>query len=222
MNFDEGAVILVDKPYEWTSFDVVKKLKYQLKIRKIGHAGTLDPLATGLLILCTGKKTKTINEFMSLDKTYEGEMILGKTTPSYDLETAFQATNDITFLNESLLDTCVKKFQGEIFQVPPAHSAIKVDGKRAYESARKGKEVALKARQIRIEEFNIGKLKNDRLPFYVKCSKGTYIRSLVRDFGECLGCGATLSLLRRTAIGQYHVDDADDLQTLLNKYRSAT
>jgi len=210
----EGHVILVDKPLEWTSFDVVKKLKYALKIKKVGHAGTLDPLATGLLILCTGKKTKEIELYQGQDKEYTGTITIGQTTPSFDLETTPTPAVDLSKItNEAILNTA-KSFIGVIEQTPPIFSAIKVDGKRAYSEARKGREVKLKSRKIRIEQFEITTISIPEIKFRVVCSKGTYIRSLANDFGKQLGVGGYLSELRRTKIGEFSVENAKSISEL--------
>lgn len=203
----EGAVILVDKPYTWTSFDVVHKLRKPVQA-KIGHAGTLDPLATGLLICCTGTFTKKISDYQMLPKEYTGIFHLGATTPTYDLESApenFKAFEQIT---EEELIAATKAFIGDILQMPPAHSAIRKDGKRAYELARAGIEVKLAARPVTIGEFELTKIDLPEVHFRVTCSTGTYIRSLAQDYGQALGCGAYLQALRRTKIGNYHADDA--------------
>lgn len=213
----EGSVILVDKPLEWTSFDVVNKLRYALKIKKIGHAGTLDPLATGLLILCTGKMTKQIDTYQAQEKEYTGKMIVGKTTPSFDLETEVDSETDISHLKDEMAYNLTSQFTGIISQTPPAFSAIKVKGKRAYESARKGEEVKLKSREVEISLFEITGIHFPEISFKVVCSKGTYIRSLVRDFGEALGVGAYLSELRRTRIGEYTVEEAKTIEELTTK-----
>jgi tRNA pseudouridine55 synthase len=205
---EEGRVLLIDKPFEWTSFDVVNKLRYKLKIKKIGHAGTLDPLATGLLIICVGKMTKRIEEFMGLEKEYTGKFILGHITPSHDLETEVSDKKDISYLTESIIHEATGKFIGKISQVPPIHSAIKVGGKRAYEFARKGRELELQAREVEVKEFEITKIDLPAVSFRIVCSKGTYIRSIARDFGEALGTGAYLSELCRTRIGSYLLQDA--------------
>lgn len=218
--FDEGEIILIDKPYGWTSFDVVRKLRNSLKIKKIGHAGTLDPLATGLLILCSGKKTKEIQHFQELHKEYSGQMVLGKVSPSYDLELPFEEENDISHVRLDSIKKCAIDLTGEIDQVPPVYSAIKVDGKRSYDFAREGEQVELKKRRIRIDEFLITSFNNGYVSFYVKCSKGTYIRSLVRDIGKCLGCGATLTQLTRTAIGNYKLDDAHSVDDFISLVKS--
>ena len=210
----EGHVLFVDKPLQWTSFDVVKKLKYALNIKKIGHAGTLDPLATGLLILCTGKKTKEIESFQNLEKEYTGTFTIGQTTPSFDLETT--PTEVVTYghLKEDEIRAATIPFIGSIAQTPPVFSAIKVDGKRAYKEARKGNEVVMKSRVVQITEFEITEIALPAIKFRVKCSKGTYIRSLANDFGQVLKVGAYLSELRRTKIGQYRVEDADTIESL--------
>jgi tRNA pseudouridine55 synthase len=215
----EDKVLLIDKPYEWTSFDVVRKIRNLLKIKKIGHAGTLDPLATGLLILCTGKQTKMIHTFQELPKAYSGQMLIGKETPSYDLETEFISEKDTTQITMADLLHCAKGFNGTIEQIPPVYSAIKVDGKRAYESARKGRSVELKPRSISIDSFVITAFEENLVSFQLKCSKGTYVRSLVRDFGNCLGCGATLTALRRTAIGNYTVEQAVSMDAFIQEQK---
>jgi tRNA pseudouridine55 synthase len=206
--FQEGKVLLIDKPLEWTSFGVVSKIRNLIRIKKVGHAGTLDPLATGLLIVCTGKFTKRINEFMAQEKEYTGTFTLGATTPTYDLESEPVNFKPFEHITEEQLHKATLQFTGEIMQVPPAHSAIKVDGKRVYELARQGKEVKLEPRKLFIKEFSITKIKMPVVHFKVVCSTGTYIRSLANDYGEALGCGAYLSSLRRTRIGEFSVDDA--------------
>ncbi|MCZ6520819.1 MAG: tRNA pseudouridine(55) synthase TruB, partial [Bacteroidetes bacterium] len=202
-NFEKGEVLLIDKPLNWTSFDVVKNIRNALGIRKIGHAGTLDPLATGLLILCTGKKTKEVNSFQEMEKEYEGKMVIGKTTPSVDLETAIDHEYDISHIREEEIYRVVNDFIGFIDQVPPVYSAIKVNGERVYKKARKGQSVELSPRKVNVLHFEITEVKLPELCFKVRCSKGTYIRSLVRDYGEKLGVGAYMSQLRRTAIGEF-------------------
>ncbi|MTI22071.1 tRNA pseudouridine(55) synthase TruB [Fulvivirga sp. RKSG066] len=213
----EGSVLLVDKPLTWTSFDVVKKLRYHLKVKKIGHAGTLDPLATGLLILCTGKMTKQIEKFQAQEKEYTGQFVLGQTTPSYDLETEPTEPVDISHITESDIKSKTTQFTGVIEQTPPVFSAIKVKGKRAYESARKGEDIKLKSRQVEISEFDITAIDNNAVSFRVVCSKGTYIRSLAHDFGQALGVGAYLSKLRRTRIGDFKVDNAQTIEEITQK-----
>ena len=206
--FEQGQVLLIDKPLDWTSFDVVRKLRGMIRTRKIGHAGTLDPLATGLLILCTGKFTKRINEYMAREKEYTGTITLGARTPTYDLETEPCDIRDVLVTAEAVTEVITRQFTGDILQVPPAHSAIKVDGKRVYELARKGREVKLEPRPVVIKEFVITGFRLPELDFRVICSTGTYIRSLANDLGVALGCGGYLSALRRTRIGEYRVDEA--------------
>jgi tRNA pseudouridine55 synthase len=206
--FEEGETLLIDKPYEWTSFDIVRKLRYLIKIKKIGHAGTLDPLATGLLIVCTGRMTKRIDEYQGMPKEYTGTFVLGKTTPSFDLETEVRQVSSIAHLTEADIRKATSQFLGEQQQIPPIFSAVMVNGKRAYEIARKGKEVALAPKPIRIEAFDITDIRGEEIDFRIQCSKGTYIRSIARDFGEQLGVGAYLSALRRTAIGDFRVENA--------------
>lgn len=203
----EGSVILVDKPYRWTSFDVVHKLRKPVQA-KIGHAGTLDPLATGLLICCTGPYTKKISDYQRLPKEYTGIIHLGAVTPTYDLESEPQDFKDYSQLTDADLLKATEQFIGEIAQIPPAHSAIKKDGQRAYDLARAGKEVKLEARQITITGFELTKIELPEVHFRVNCSTGTYIRSLAHDYGQALGCGAYLQELRRTKIGDYNVADA--------------
>ncbi len=208
METSQDRILLIDKPLQWTSFDVVNKLRNKLKIKKIGHAGTLDPLATGLLILCTGKMTKRIDEFQAQEKEYTGNLVVGQTTPSHDLETPVSEVKDISFISDEIIIKATKKFTGIIQQVPPIHSAIKVDGKRAYELARKGEEPELKPREVTVSVFEITAINLPIISFRIVCSKGTYIRSLARDFGVELGVGAYLSKLCRTRIGQFHLKDA--------------
>lgn len=213
-DFLEGQLLLIDKPLNWTSFQAVNSLKwgirkkFDLKKIKIGHAGTLDPLATGLLIICTGKFTKRIPELQGQLKEYTGAITLGATTPSYDLETEIDKTFPIDHLTDELIKSNTGKFLGKIEQVPPIFSALKKDGKRLYEFAREGKTVEIKSRQIEILEFEIIKIQLPDVCFRVSCSKGTYIRSLAHDFGKALNTGGHLSSLRRTKIGDYNVDNA--------------
>lgn len=219
-NFIVGEVILVDKPLKWTSFDVVKKLKFQLqkataqKKIKVGHAGTLDPLATGLLIVCTGKKTKTIESIQSQEKEYTGIIQLGATTPSYDLETTPQNFTNIDQLTSSAIHSEAKGMEGEMDQLPPIFSAKKIDGKRAYDLARAGVAPEMKIKRISIYEFNIEKIDNGEVYFRIRCSKGTYIRSIAYDLGKKLGVGGYLKELRRTGIGEHHVDNAFKIEEL--------
>lgn len=204
----DGKVLLIDKPLRWTSFDAVKKVRIATGVSKVGHAGTLDPLATGLLIICTGKFTKKINEYMGMEKEYTGSFTLGATTPTYDLESEpgnFLPFEDLT--KEKLVEA-TKAFTGAILQMPPAHSAIKKDGKRLYEFARKGEEIKVDARPITIVEFEITKVELPKVFFRVVCTTGTYIRSLANDYGKALGTGAYLSSLRRTRIGIFSVENA--------------
>lgn len=212
---DTGRVLLVNKPFQWTSFDVVNKLRYRLKIKKVGHAGTLDPLATGLLIICTGKMTKRIEEFMGLEKEYTGKFILGKTTPSHDLETDIVEGKDISDLAGHQIHAAAKALTGSIQQLPPIHSAIKIGGKRAYQFARKGQEVELKVREVEVTAFDITRIALPEVNFRIVCSKGTYIRSIARDFGDALGVGAYLTDLCRTRIGNFKLEEAvnvDDIE----------
>lgn len=214
-----SEVFLIDKPLHWTSFDIVKKMKYAGKFKKIGHAGTLDPLATGLLIICTGKKTKEIETFQGQEKEYIGTLVLGKTTPSYDLETQVDAEYPIEHITSELLNETLPKFIGFIEQVPPIHSAVKVNGKRAYEAARKGKDIELKSRIVEIKTFVIDTTEFPEIAFRVVCSKGTYIRSLVNDFGKALRSGAYMSSLRRTRIGEFNVSDAQTIEEFVEQNR---
>lgn len=204
----EGTAILIDKPLKWSSFDAINKIKWSIKKVKIGHCGTLDPLATGLLICCTGKMTKQITTFQKQEKEYTGTFTLGATTPTYDLESEPENFKDYSSISEEQIKRTVQQFLGEIQQIPPIHSAIKKDGKPVYKLARAGKEVQLDPRTITIQEFEIVAINLPIVSFRVVCSTGTYIRSLAHDFGQTLGCGAYLSSLRRTKIGQYSVTDA--------------
>ncbi len=217
---ERNEVLLIDKPLKWTSFDVVNKVRYAGKYKKVGHAGTLDPLATGLLILCTNKKTKEIDTYQAQEKEYTGTLVLGKTTPSVDLETDFDAEYPVNHITIEAINQVKAQLTGIIEQIPPAHSAIKVDGKRAYESARKGEEVVIKSRQIEIKEFDIDTTNFPELSFRIVCSKGTYIRSLVRDFGKLLQSGAYMSSLRRTRIGDFRVENALTLDQFLENIRN--
>ena len=219
-HFEEGEVFLIDKPLDWTSFDAVNLIRAVIKryhgIRKlkVGHAGTLDPLATGLLIICTGRMTKQIDNFQAQEKVYTGTMLLGQTTPTYDLESepdAFYPTDHIT---EEMLEDARSTFLGDIMQRPPKFSAIKIQGKRAFEYARSDEEIALKERLVHSEDFKIDTSNFPEIRFEVKCSKGTYIRSLVNDFGKKLNSGACMTSLRRTRIGDFSVDEARDLMDL--------
>ena len=206
--FLEGKVLLINKPLNWTSFDVVKKIRILTGVSKVGHAGTLDPLATGLLIICTGKFTKKIPEYMGMEKEYTGSFYLGSVTPSYDLETAREDFRDFTGITRDMLGSAVKMFTGTILQVPPAHSAIKKDGKPVYLSARKNIPVTLDPRPVTIKHFELTRVELPVVDFKVICSTGTYIRSLANDFGKALGVGAHLSQLCRTRIGEFSLSDA--------------
>lgn len=220
--FKEGEVLLFDKPLEWTSFQLVNKVRWLIrkscgiKKIKVGHAGTLDPLATGLLIICTGKQTKKIDEYQGQEKEYTGTFTLGATTPSYDMETAVDQTYPTTHITEEILKEVTAEFTGEIQQVPPVFSALKKEGKRLYEYARSGEEVEVKARTVKITEFEITDIRLPEVDFRVVCSKGTYIRSLAHDYGKALKSGAYLSSLRRTRIGRFLVEDALNLSTFEN------
>lgn len=207
-DFEAGAVLLFDKPLRWTSFDLVKKVRGITRVKKVGHAGTLDPLATGLLIICTGKKTKEIDTFQAQIKEYTGTFFIGATTPCYDMEQPVDKVYETAHITEEMIRETAKQFIGSIDQIPPPHSAVKVDGKRAYDLARAGKEVAVKSRTIEIETFEITGIALPVVSFRVVCSKGTYIRSLAHDFGKALGSGAYLSSLVRTRIGEFRLDDA--------------
>ena len=212
--YQEGKVLLIDKPLNWTSFQVVNKLRWEIrqafsiKKIKVGHAGTLDPLATGLLVICTGKMTKQIDTFQGQIKEYTGTLVLGSTTPSFDLETEINETFPTDHISEDLIYKTTNQFVGEIQQFPPVFSALKKDGKRLYEFARAGEHVDIPSRAVSISEFEITKIDKLNLDFRVVCSKGTYIRSLAHDFGKMLNNGAHLSSLRRTKIGDFSVDNA--------------
>ncbi|MGO2357407.1 tRNA pseudouridine(55) synthase TruB [Mesonia sp.] len=220
-DFKNGQVLLFDKPLEWTSFQLVNKVRwlirqnYGIKKIKVGHAGTLDPLATGLLIICTGKFTKRIQELQGLEKEYTGTFTLGGTTPSYDLETEIDETFSTDHLSEEILENAIPQFLGEIEQYPPIFSALKKDGKRLYEYARKGEEVKIDPRKVSISSFSLTRINVPEVDFRVRCSKGTYIRSLAHDFGKAVDSGAHLSSLRRTKIGDYNIDDAYTLDSFI-------
>jgi tRNA pseudouridine55 synthase len=225
-HFEEGEVILINKPLNWTSFDIINRFRFFLKKQigikkiKVGHAGTLDPLADGLLIVCTGKFTKRIDEFQGQEKEYTGTFRLGATTPSFDLEHEIDHTYETSHITEAMIYEAATKFTGDIEQVPPVYSAIKIGGKRAYKFARKDQDPELASRQVNIREFEITRIEMPEVDFRVSCSKGTYIRSLARDFGLTLGSGAHLTALRRTRIGQFLLKDAwelDDLMTEITK-----
>lgn len=211
MDFEKGEVLLFDKPLKWTSFDLVRKVRGLIRIKKVGHAGTLDPLATGLMIICTGKMTKQIDTFQAQIKEYTGTFKLGATTPCYDMEQPEDATFPTEHISEQMIREMVNQFTGVISQLPPPHSAVKVDGKRAYELARKGKEVVMKSREVTIEAFEITGINMPEVSFRIVCSKGTYIRSIAHDFGKVLGSGAYLTSLCRTRIGEFRLENAMQL-----------
>ncbi|MFC3881120.1 tRNA pseudouridine(55) synthase TruB [Algoriphagus namhaensis] len=215
-----GEVFLINKPLEWTSFDVVKKVRNALKIKKVGHAGTLDPLATGLLIVCAGKMTKQIDSFMGQEKEYTGTFELGSTTESFDLEQEVVPVADPSHLTESDVEKAISHFRGDILQIPPMHSAIKVGGKRVYEAARKGKVVQMEPRPVQVSVFELVKFENPTVHFRIVCSKGTYIRSLARDLGEALNVGAYMSSLCRTRIGGYKLSEAKELEPLIEEIKN--
>lgn len=221
-DFTNGEVLLVDKPLGWTSFDVVGKIRNAIKPLKVkvGHAGTLDPLATGLLILCTGKKTKTIDQIQGQEKQYTGVITLGATRPSYDMETEIDQRFPLEGITEDQIFEAATRFVGDIQQLPPAHSAIRVDGERLYKKARRGEEVELKPRAVHIRKFEITRIDLPEIHFDVSCSKGTYIRSLAHDLGQALHNGGYLSSLRRTRIGEYQVDQAYQVEALVESIRS--
>ena len=216
-DFESGVVLLINKEINWTSFDVVKKIKNLLKEKfrfkkiKVGHAGTLDPLATGLLVICTGKSTKMISEIQNQKKEYTGELTMGATTPSYDLETEIDNRYDISNISENDISSKTKLFLGEIFQKPPIFSAIKVKGERLYEKARRGEKINIKKRKITIYNFKLTKILLPKIHFIIECSKGTYIRSIAHDFGKSLNNGAHLSKLVRTKIGEFDLKDAKSI-----------
>ncbi|MFL1010880.1 tRNA pseudouridine(55) synthase TruB [Flavisericum labens] len=221
-----GQVLLIDKPLNWTSFQVVNKLRWEIKQAfklkkiKVGHAGTLDPLATGLLVICTGKMTKQIDTFQAQIKEYTGTFVLGSTTPSYDLETEINENFPTEHISEELINETTKLFIGDIEQVPPVFSAIKKDGKRLYEFARAGESVEIKSRTVNISEFEITSIDGQNINFRVVCSKGTYIRSLANDFGKALQSGAHLSALRRTKIGDFSVNDAVTIEAFIKTLKN--
>lgn len=222
-DFKNGQVLLIDKPLNWTSFQVVNKLrwairkKFGLKKIKVGHAGTLDPLATGLLVICTGKKTKTIETYQAESKEYTGRLRLGETTPSYDLETEVDKNWPVDHITPELIEDAAHHFTGKIEQLPPIFSAVKQDGVRLYEMARKGEKVEVKKRTVEIFEFEITQIALPEVDFRVRCSKGTYIRSLAHDFGQKLGSGAHLTQLRRTRSGKFDVNEAETIEGFLER-----
>lgn len=211
MDFEKGEVLLFNKPLRWTSFDLVKKVRGLVKVKKVGHAGTLDPLATGLLIICTGKMTKQIDTYQSQEKEYTGTFRLGVTTASYDMEQPVDHTFPIDHISEQAIHQTVKQFTGNITQFPPPHSAVKIGGKRAYEIARKGEQVNVKLREVEVKEFEITSIQFPVVAFRIVCSKGTYIRSIAHDFGKALNSGACLESLIRTRIGDFRLTDAYEL-----------
>ena len=213
-SFEEGRVLLVNKPMYWTSFDAVRKIRYLSKTKKVGHAGTLDPLASGLLIVCTGKFTKKISEYMAQEKEYTGSITLGSSTPTYDLESEPQDFKSYEHLTTEDLQKATLPFTGNILQTPPIHSAIKKEGKRVYELARRGEEVKLEPRPVTISEFSLTKIELPVVHFKVVCGTGTYIRSLANDYGSLLGCGGHLSSLCRTRIGAFLLQDAMTIEQL--------
>jgi tRNA pseudouridine55 synthase len=216
-HFEAGEVLLFDKPLRWTSFDLVKKVRNLIRIKKVGHAGTLDPLATGLMIVCTGKMTKQIDSYQAQEKEYTGTFFIGSTTPCYDLEMdpdTFFPTEHIT---EEMIRQAAVSLTGMISQVPPPHSAVKVNGKRAYEIARMGKDPELKSREVEIKVFEITQIEMPRIDFRVVCSKGTYIRSLANDFGKLLGSGAYLAKLCRTRIGDFKLENAMSVEEFVTR-----
>lgn len=220
-DFQTGALLLVDKPKDWTSFDVVNKIRHSLRKRleikkiKVGHSGTLDPMATGLLLICTGKFTKKLHELQGLSKSYSGTFVLGATTPSYDAESEIDQTYPIDHIKRKDVKKAAQNFIGEIKQIPPMFSAIKVDGQPLYRKARKGEKVEIEARKVKIDSFDIQRVELPEVDFTVDCSKGTYIRSLAFDMGKSLNSGAYLTALKRTRIGKYHLKDAWSLNDLL-------
>lgn len=222
LNLEEGHVFVIDKPLNWTSFDVVKKIRNALGIKKVGHAGTLDPLATGVLIVCCGKKTKTIDSLMAQEKEYTGTIKLGATTPSFDAETEEQNIKTLNSVLTADLFRATKQFIGDISQVPPIYSAITVNGQKLYKLARGGQEFEPDPRPVSIYSFEITAVRLPFIDFKVKCSKGTYIRSLAHDYGKALGVGGYLTALRRTASGDFQVDQAWKLDTLVAYIRQAT
>jgi tRNA pseudouridine55 synthase len=220
LNYLEGQVILIDKPVDWTSFDVVNKIRRLIKVKKVGHAGTLDPLATGLLIVCTGKKTKNISEYQTQQKKYIGVITLGKTSPSMDLGTEVTNSGLPENLNQEKILEIRNKFLGRIEQIPPMFSALKHNGKSLYKLARAGKVVQREPRQVEVYSFDIKKIELPDIYFEITCSKGTYIRVIANDFGAELSCGGVLSSLRRTEIGEFNIDDSFTLKDFAEEFNS--
>ena len=217
IDFGEGEVILIDKPVGWSSFKVVRKIRQAVNVKKVGHAGTLDPGATGLLIVATGKKTKSISEYQALEKTYTGTITLGKTSPSMDKETEITFEKPFAYITAEEIYKVRDEFIGTIRQIPPMYSAVKYKGKKLYHLARKGKEVEREAREVVVSDFKISGINLPDIDFEITCSKGTYIRAIANDLGDRLGCGALLSSLRRTKIGDYSVDDAFTIEKFIDK-----
>ena len=218
-NFQKGEIILIDKPISWTSFDLVKKIRYATRQKKVGHAGTLDPLANGLLLIAIGPSTKQLAHLQLLSKSYSGIIEIGKTTPSYDLETDYDSESPYDHIQASDLENAAEKLRGFIDQVPPIFSAVKHEGKRAYTKARRGEDIKLEPRRIEIKQFDLPQINLPDVHFEVTCSKGTYIRSLAFDFGNILGTGAHLKKLTRTAIGDYKLDNAWQLDDFVNLFK---
>jgi tRNA pseudouridine55 synthase len=227
IDFQEGFTMLVDKPYKWTSFDVVNKLRWNIKTKlgvkkiKVGHAGTLDPLATGLLVICTGKNTKLIEGLTADQKSYTGTFLVGKTTPSYDLESAYDTEYLTAHITPELIETVRQSMIGVQQQVPPIFSAKQVDGQRAYDLARAGKTIELKPNEVEIIDFQVTANRFPEIDFFIQCSKGTYIRSIARDFGLALGSGATMTALHRTASGQFKIEDAKSVEEWISYIQEA-
>lgn len=222
VDFVSGEIILIDKPFGWTSFKVVNKIRRATGVKKVGHAGTLDPLATGLLIVCTGKKTKVMTTFQDQEKTYTGTITLGKSSPSMDLETEIEGQRELIDIDAEKILKAKEKFVGRIMQKPPMYSALKVGGKTLYKIARKGKTVEREDREVNVSKFEITEIKLPDITFEIKCSKGTYIRVIANDLGEYLGCGGLLSSLCRTSIGDYSVNNALTVEEFLNIYSPVT
>ena len=220
IQFEEGKVLLIDKPLHWTSFDVVRKIRNTIQIKKVGHAGTLDPLATGLLIVCTGKYTKKINEYMATEKEYTGSFTLGAVTPTFDLESLPVQQKDISSVSQEKIGAATAPFTGDISQLPPIYSALKKDGISMYTRARRGESIELQPRQVHIQSFDITAIELPLVYFRIVCSSGTYIRSLANDFGAALGCGAYLSELRRTRIGEFKVAAAQNMEEFIEKLKA--
>ncbi|MBS3944939.1 MAG: tRNA pseudouridine(55) synthase TruB [Melioribacter sp.] len=221
-DFESGEVILIDKQLYKSSFDIVYKVRKAINIKKVGHAGTLDPMATGLLIVCTGKMTKQIASFRGLEKTYGGVITIGKTTPSFDIETEFDSESDFSSITVDMINETAKSFLGKSFQIPPVYSAVKHKGKSLYQFARKGIQIEKEPREIFISRFDILNIDLPEVRFQITCSTGTYIRVIANDFGKKLGCGAYLSRLRRTGIGQFDVGDSITINEFNEKYKAAT